>query len=114
MQEHSFHQEGSDVGRSPDSRKDNQSGQAEMGEPVRPEQVETYPADFKDSIVQSLSKNVLNMGNQIRALSDENARLKAEVSMLEGRVRYWKIEAECDHGRWLRCLEDLEHLRNLK
>ena len=42
------------------------------------------------------------------------ARLKAEVSMLEGRVRYWRIEAECDHGRWLRCLEDLEHLRNLK
>ena len=47
-------------------------------------------------------------------LVPENARLKAEVSMLEGRLRYWKIEAECDHGRWLRCLEDLEHLRNLK
>lgn len=114
MQEHSFHKEGSDLGGSPEGRKDYASGQAEMGKPVRPEQVETYPADVKDSIVQSLSKNVLNMGNQIRALAKENARLKAEVEMLEGRVRYWKIEAECDHGRWLRCLEDLEHMRNLK
>lgn len=114
MQKHSLHQEGSDLGGSPKGREGNPSGQAEMGESVRPEQVEAYPADVKDSIVQSLSKNVLNMGNQIRALADENARLKAEVEMLEGRVRYWKIEAECDHGRWLRCLEDLEHLRNLK
>jgi hypothetical protein len=40
--------------------------------------------------------------------------VKAEVEVLKGRVNYWKIEAECDHGRWLRCLEDLEHLRNLK
>ena len=44
----------------------------------------------------------------------EVERLKQEIKMLEGRVRYWKIEAECDHGRWLRTLEDLEHLRNLK
>ena len=73
-----------------------------------------YEHNFDDSIIKSLSKNVLNLGNECRALAEENARLKAEVSMLEGRVRYWKIEAECDHGRWLRCLEDLEHLRNLK
>jgi hypothetical protein len=73
-----------------------------------------YEHDFNDSIKTSLVKNVLNLGNECRALSEENARLKAEVSVLEGRVRYWKIEAECDHGRWLRTLEDLEHLRNLK
>ena len=73
-----------------------------------------YEHNFDDSIIKSLSKNVLNLGNECRALAEENARLKAEVSMLEGRVRYWRIEAECDHGRWLRCLEDLEHLRNLK
>ena len=53
-----------------------------MGKSIRSEQVEAYPADVKDSIVQSLSKNVLNMGNQIRALADENARLKAEVERL--------------------------------
>ena len=73
-----------------------------------------YEHNFDDSIIKSLSKNVLNLGNECRALAEENTRLKAEVSVLEGRVRYWKIEAECDHGRWLRCLEDLEHLRNLK
>jgi hypothetical protein len=37
--------------------------------------------------------------------------LEAQVEMLKGQVRYWKVEAECDHGRWLRCLEDLEKLR---
>ena len=42
---------------------------------------------------------------------DEVARLKAEVEILKGQVNYWKIEAECDHGRWLRCLEDMEKLR---
>ena len=38
--------------------------------------------------------------------------LKAEVERLDHQVRYWRIEAECDHGRWLRCLEDLEKLRS--
>jgi hypothetical protein len=37
--------------------------------------------------------------------------LNKEVELLKGQVNYWKIEAECDHGRWLRCLEDLEKLR---
>lgn len=73
-----------------------------------------YEHSFDDTVIQSLSKNVLNLGNECRALSDENKRLKEEIEMLKGRVNYWKIEAECDHGRWLRCLEDLEHLRNLK
>lgn len=41
-------------------------------------------------------------------------RLKSEVERLEHQVRYWRIEAECDHGRWLRCLEDLENLRKIK
>ena len=39
------------------------------------------------------------------------ARLKAEVERLEHQVRYWRIEAEVDNARWLRCLEDLEKLR---
>jgi hypothetical protein len=73
-----------------------------------------YEHSFEDPIKTSLAKSVLNLGNECRALAEENTRLKAEVSMLEGRVRYWKIEAECDHGRWMRTLEDLEHLRNLK
>jgi hypothetical protein len=45
------------------------------------------------------------------ALQSENARLKAEVIRLEHQVNYWRIEAECDNARWLRCLEDLEKLR---
>ena len=73
-----------------------------------------YEHSFEDPIKTSLAKSVLNLGIECRALAEENTRLKAEVSMLEGRVRYWKIEAECDHGRWLRCLEDLERIRNLK
>jgi regulator of replication initiation timing len=76
--------------------------------------METYPTNINDSIIESLSKGVLNLGNECRALAEENKRLKEENEMLKGRVNYWKIEAECDHGRWLRTLEDLEHLRRLK
>ena len=111
-----------------------------------------YEHSFDDTLIQSLSKNVLNLGNECRALSDENARLnaeverltafttrtiipneelqaqverltdckaqadrfKAEVERLLHEVNYWRIEAETDHGRWLRCLEQLEEIRNLK
>lgn len=51
------------------------------------------------------------MMKRIGELNTEIKALKAENEMLKGRVQYWKIEAECDHGRWLRCLEDLEKLR---
>ena len=73
-----------------------------------------YEHSFDDSEVKSLAKSVLNLGNECRALAEEVERLKKENEVLERRVNYWKVEAECDHGRWLRCLEDLEHLRNLK
>ena len=73
-----------------------------------------YEHSFDDSLIQSLSKNVLNLGNECRALAEENKRLKEEMFRLECRVNYWRVEAECDHGRWLRTLEELEHLRNLK
>lgn len=82
-----------------------------MGKSVLTQQVE---ADYRDETIQSFAQNILRLGQECRALADENKALKAKVEMLEGRVRYWKIEAECDHGRWLRCLEDLEHMRNLK
>ena len=42
---------------------------------------------------------------------DDMKKLKAENEVLKGQVNYWKIEAECDHGRWQRCLEDMEKLR---
>jgi hypothetical protein len=47
----------------------------------------------------------------IGELKAENARLKAEVERLEHQVNYWRIEAEVDNARWLRCLQDLEELR---
>ena len=42
---------------------------------------------------------------------DDMKKLKADNELLKGQVNYWKIEAECDHGRWQRCLEDMEKLR---
>jgi regulator of replication initiation timing len=71
-------------------------------------------ADYRDETIQSFAQNILRLGSECRALAEENKRLKEENEMLKGRVNYWKIEAECDHGRWMRTLEDLEHLRNLK
>jgi hypothetical protein len=44
-------------------------------------------------------------------LFSDYARLKSEVERLDHQVRYWRIEAEVDNARWLRCLEDLEKLR---
>ena len=45
------------------------------------EQMETpsivyYEHSFDDTIIKSLSKNVLNLGNECRALAEENARLR--------------------------------------
>ncbi len=111
MQEHSLHQEGSDLGRSPESREGNPSGQATLGEPVSPQQME---ADYRDETIQSFAQNILRLGSECRALADENKELKSKIEMLERQVNYWRIEADCDHGRWQRCLEDLEHLRRLK
>ena len=42
--------------------------------------------------------------NYTKRLEEENERLLQEVN-------YWRIEAQTDHSRWLRCLEDLEKLR---
>ncbi len=53
----------------------------------------------------------VSMMKRVGELNKEVTALKAEIEMLKGQVNYWKIEAECDHGRWLRCLEDLEKLR---
>ena len=41
-----------------------------------------YEHSFDDTTVKSLAKSVLNLGNECRALSEENTRLKAEVERL--------------------------------
>ncbi len=78
--------------------------------------------------VGELNKEVANLKAEIKVLKgqpdpltvylyaaelakDDMKKLKAENELLKCQVNYWKIEAECDHGRWLRCLEDLEKLR---
>jgi hypothetical protein len=43
-------------------------------------------------------------------LLTEKQRLDAEVDQLVHKVNYWRIEAETDNARWLRCLEDKERL----
>ena len=42
-----------------------------------------YEHDLNDSQVRSLAKGVLNLGNECRALAEENTRLKAEVEELQ-------------------------------
>ena len=42
-----------------------------------------------------------------------SAYLCEQVERLEHQVNYWRIEAETDNARWLRCLEDNERLRKL-
>ena len=78
--------------------------------------------------VGELNKEVADLKAQIKVLKgqpdpltvylyaaelakDDMKKLKAENELLKGQVNYWKVEAECDHGRWQRCLEDMEKLR---
>jgi hypothetical protein len=43
--------------------------------------------------------------------SEEIANLRQEITRLNDTVNYWRIEAETDHARWLRVLEENEALR---
>jgi hypothetical protein len=45
------------------------------------------------------------LAEDMEALRNDNERLKHEVL-------YWRIEAQTDHYRWLRTLEELERIRN--
>ncbi len=64
----------------------------------------------KDRIIQDFATNLIRLGNECRDHALENARLNAEVDQLVHKVNYWRIEAETDNARWLRCLEDKERL----
>jgi len=59
----------------------------------------------------NLNRNVLDLGSKVRDLADENIRLKSEVERLHHSINYWQIEAETDHSRWMRALEEIETLR---
>ena len=54
------------------------------------------------------------LGIQARVISDQSeeiANLRTEAERLAGNVNYWRIEAETDHARWLRVLEENDKLR---
>lgn len=78
--------------------------------------------------VGELNKEVADLKAQIKVLKgqpdpltvylyaaelakDTMKKLKSENELLKGQANYWKLEAECHHGRWQRCLEDMEKLR---
>lgn len=71
-------------------------------------------ANSADQTIQSFAENILRLGNECRALADENKILKSKIEMLERQVNYWRIEANVDHDRWLRSLEEIDHIRKLK
>lgn len=54
-----------------------------------------YEHNFDDSIVQSYAKNILNLGNECRALAQENARLRASSFVTAVPVEeYERLKAE--------------------
>ena len=49
--------------------------------------------------------------NELKGLAEDMESLRKENEALRHEVKYWRIEAQTDHARWLRCLEDLEKMR---
>jgi hypothetical protein len=61
--------------------------------------------------IRGFSAALVEEDNGVFVRYEDYASLKAEVERLERLVNYWKIEANCDHDRWLRVLADLDDLR---
>jgi uncharacterized coiled-coil DUF342 family protein len=49
--------------------------------------------------------------DELKGLAEDMETLRNKNQALENEVKYWRIEAQTDHARWLRCLEDLEKMR---
>lgn len=84
--------------------------------PVEPEKwAEMVKAMAEVTRLNAVIESHKDAGLRILAMLDEERRntshLKAEVERLEQQVKYWRIEAETDHARWLRVLEGVERLR---
>ena len=62
-------------------------------------------------LADNQSTTITNQANILGRYMDENRELKAEAERLAGVVNYWRIEAETDHCRWLRVLEENDKLR---
>lgn len=49
--------------------------------------------------------------DELKGLAEDMETLRKDNERLKHEALYWRIEAQTDHARWLRCLEDLEKLR---
>lgn len=49
--------------------------------------------------------------DELKGLADDMESLRKENESLRHEVKYWRIEAQTDHDRWLRCLYNLEMMR---
>lgn len=49
--------------------------------------------------------------DELKGLAEDMETLRKDNERLKHEALYWRIEAQTDHDRWLRCLEDLENLR---
>ena len=92
---------------------------------IRPDSLPRFWWLFPWSIARQLHKNavalreladnqsttITNQANILGRYMDQNRDLKAEAERLAGVVNYWRIEAETDHCRWLRVLEENDKLR---
>jgi hypothetical protein len=92
---------------------------------IRPDSLPRFWWLFPWSVARQLHKNstalremadnqsttITNQANIIGRYMVNNTVLKSQVVQLDQCMKYWRIEAETDHARWLRVLEDNEALR---
>jgi len=92
---------------------------------IRPDSLPAFWWVFPWGIARQLHKNATALkamadrlddamtlqSHVISDQSEEIANLRAEAERLAGAVNYWRIEAETDHARWLRVLEENDKLR---
>lgn len=48
---------------------------------------------------------------QMYIYTDNWVEMHNKIEQLEREVKYWMIEAKCDHDRWLGVLKELDELR---
>ena len=54
-----------------------------------------------------------NQRKQMYVYTDKWVEMHQTIQRLEHEIKYWMVEAECDHNRWISALEDLDKLRKL-
>ena len=61
-----------------------------------------------------MSQELTNKFNAlaIEVLEKKIKLLEQEKRILEQQVLYWRVESQCNEGRWIRALEDLNKFYN--